>query len=305
MGFLAAYIMRGRMQAIMLASVSALLSLVFPPVSIVSSASVALVTLRRGAAEGWYILVCACLASALLGVFLMDSYQFPLLYGLVLWTPVWLISVVLREGRHLFLAIEIVIAIAAVAMVGAYLYQPNLAQVWENLFDPLLKPALINSNPELPVAAIQHSLSVFYRFIITGLVAQIYVSGLLAGLFLGRWWQAVLYNPGGFKKEYLNLQGQPELAIVTLVIVAAALLFSGLIAEICWNLSILLFVLYAFVGTIILHCAFATTKMKRFMIPFLYVTMMLIPYALIPVAIIGLTDTWLNLRNKIPNQTSV
>jgi len=293
------------MQAIMLASVFALLSLILPPVSIVSSASVALVTLRRGAAEGWYVLICACLASALLGVFLIGSYQFPLAYGLMLWTPVWLISVVLREGRHLFLAIEIVIVIASLAVVGAYLYQPNLAEVWETLLSPLLKPMLLQSNPDMPVADIQRSLGVFYHFMITGLVAQIYVAGLLAGLFLGRWWQAVLYNPGGFKKEYLSLQGQKGLAIATLAIIGLALLFSGRVAEICWNVSILLLVLYAFVGTIILHCAFATLKMKRFMIPFLYLTMVLIPYAMIPVSILGLTDTWLNLRNKISNQTSV
>jgi hypothetical protein len=293
------------MQAIMVASAFALLSIILPPVSIVSSGAVALVTLRRGAAEGWYILICACLASALLGVFLMGSYQFPLAYGLILWTPIWLISVVLREGRHLFLAIEIVTFVASLVVAGAYVYQPNLAAFWEIQLDPLLKPALLRSYPDMPAAQITQSLSVFYRFVITGLVAQIYVFGIVAGLFLGRWWQAILYNPGGFKKEYLNLRGQTSLAIATLVIMGAALLFSGVIAEICWNISLLLFVLYAFVGTIILHCAFSTLKLKRFMLPFLYITMMLIPHALIPAAIIGLADTWLNLRTKIPNQTSV
>jgi hypothetical protein len=305
MEFLPTYIMRGRVQAITVASAFALLSIIFPPVSIVSSASVALVTLRRGATEGGYILICACLASALLGFFLIGSYQFPLAYGLTLWTPIWLISVVLREGRHLFLAIEIVIVIAAIAVLGAYLYQPDLAQFWQTLLDPMLKAALANSDSGISTADITHSLSVFYHFVITGLVALIYVSGVLAGLFLGRGWQAVLYNPGGFKKEYLALRGQSELAIATLAIIGAGLLFSGQVAEICWNISILLFVLYALIGTTILHCAFATLKQKRFLLPFLYITMMIVPHALIPAAILGLADTWLNLRNKIPNQTSV
>lgn len=305
MGALAAYIMQGRMQAIMVASGFALLSLKFPPVSIVSSAAVALVTLRRGAAEGWYILICACLASALLGVFLIGSYQFPAFYGLMLWTPVWLIAIVLREGRHLFLAIEIVIFIAAIAVAGAYLYQPDLATVWATQLDPLVKPMLVQSNPDLAVTDIQQSLSVFYHFVVTGLVALMYALGVLAGLFLGRWWQAILYNPGGFKKEYLTLRSRPKLAIATVIVIAASVLFSGLVAEICANIGIILFLLYAFLGTIILHCAFATLKQKNFLLPFLYVTMTLFPYALIPAAIIGLADTWLNLRNKIPNQTSV
>jgi hypothetical protein len=151
MEFLPTYVMRGRMQAIMVAASFALLSIIIPPVSIVSSASVALVTLRRGAREGGYILACACLASALLGVFLMGDFQAPMLYGLMLWSPVWLISVILREGRHLFLAIEIVLAIAAMSVVGAYLYQPDLAHFWQTQLNPLLKPAITQAYPDIPV----------------------------------------------------------------------------------------------------------------------------------------------------------
>jgi hypothetical protein len=304
MEFFPATIMRSKMTAIMVASAFALLSLKIPLVSVVSSATVALVTLRLGAIEGLYILGCSCLASILLGFFLLGDYQVPLFYSLILWTPVWLISVILREGRHLFLAIEIAIIIASITVAAAYLYEPNLAEFWQAVFNPLLEPALVNSYPEIPAKTIRHFLDISYH-LMTGLIAQSYVAGLLAGLFLGRWWQAILYNPGGFKKEYLSLRGQQSLAIATLVIFAAAWFLTGLIAEISRNVSILLFVLYAFIGTIILHCAFSNLKQKGFMIPFLYITMMFIPYALIPAAIIGLTDTWLNLRSKIPNQTSV
>jgi hypothetical protein len=78
--FLAAYIMKGRLQAMTVAAALALLSLAFPPVSIVSSASVALVTLRRGGKEGLYVLLCGCLAAAVLSVFLKIGYQFALLW---------------------------------------------------------------------------------------------------------------------------------------------------------------------------------------------------------------------------------
>ena len=109
MNFLATYIMRGRIQAMIVASTLALLSLIFPPVSVLSSAAVALVTLRRGAFEGLFILVCSSVAAGLLGLLALGNYQFALLYVMVLWLPVWLISIVLREGRHLSLAVEIAI----------------------------------------------------------------------------------------------------------------------------------------------------------------------------------------------------
>jgi len=36
----------------------------------------------------------------------------------------------------------------------------------------------------------------------SGVAAAGSVYGLLFGLFLARWWQAALYNPGGFRADY-------------------------------------------------------------------------------------------------------
>jgi hypothetical protein len=305
MRFLAAYLMQGRVQAVVVTSVCALLSLLFPPISMVSSASVALVTLRRGATEGGYVLVYSAIVCALAGIFLVGSYQFPLIYGLVLWTPIWLLSVVLREYRHLFFAIELAVVIASLALIGCYFFQPDLANVWKTLLNGVLEPLLIQSNPNADLQVIRHSLSLFYRFVMTGLIAQVYVVVLVAGLFLGRWWQAELYNQGGFKKEYLSIKGQPNLAMATGVVLLSGLLSDGAVGQACWAISLLLFTLYALIGTVVLHCVFMTFKAARWVVPFLYMTMLIVPYAMIPVAILGLTETWLNLRNKIPNQTSI
>ncbi len=305
MGFLASYIMQGRTQAIMVASFLSLLSLLLPPVSIVSLATIALVTLRKGAKEGGYVLVCACLAAAILGLVLIGNYQLPLFYSLFLWLPVWVIAVILREGRHLFLAIEIVIAIATLAILATYWYEPNISEIWQAQLHDVLEALVSEANPEVSKEAIQAFLSVFFNFMLTGLIAQVYILSLLAGLFLGRAWQAILYNPGGFKKEYLGLRGQKPLAIVSLIILAIAWFSSGLIAEISWNIIVLFFLLYVFLGVIVLHCTFSVMKRKRLLIPFLYISIILVPHAMIPAALIGLTDTWLNLRKTILNQMDV
>ena len=191
MSFLAAYIMRGRMQAMIVASTLALLSLMMPPVSVVSSASVALVTLRRGAFEGLYVVVCSSVAAGLLGFFLLGNYQFALLYGMVLWVPVWLISIILREGRHLSLAVEIAVLIGVLGVVGFYLYDTESATMWKSILSQMV-PA------NAPVEDVQRTVNVLSHYM-TGVVAAGTVFGLLFGLFLGRWWQSVLYNPGGFR----------------------------------------------------------------------------------------------------------
>ncbi|MFU8787681.1 MAG: hypothetical protein ACNA7G_01550 [Methylobacter sp.] len=286
--------MRGRMQAIIVASTLALVSLVMPPVSIVSSASVALVTLRRGVTEGLVVLACSTTVAALLGFFLLGNYQFVLLYGVVLWVPVWLISIILREGRYLSLAVEIAVLLGVFGVVGFYLYDSNLASMWKAMLAQMVPP-------NAPVEDVQHTLDTLSHYM-TGIIAAASVFGLLFALFLGRWWQALLYNPGGFRQEFLSLKTHPRLAVGSVVVVIIASLSSGVIAEVSWNVAILLFVLYTFTGTAVLHTVFASMKMGRFIVPMFYVTLFLIPHAMLPVALVGLSDTWMNLRNKISNQ---
>jgi len=270
------------------ASSLALLSLIMPPVSIVSSASVALVTLRRGAFEGLTILVCSGVAAGLLGFLALGNYQFALLYVLVLWVPVWLISIVLREGRHLSLAVEIAVLIGVLGVAGFYLYAPEPAAMWKNILSQMI-PA------DAPVADIQRTIDILAHYM-TGVVAAGSVFSLLFGLFLGRWWQANLYNPGGFRQEFLSLSTQPRLAIGSIAVVAIALASSGVSSEIAWNITILLFVLFTVIGTAVLHTLFASMKWGRYMVPMLYITLFLIPHAMLLVALIGLSDAWLNLR---------
>jgi hypothetical protein len=294
--FLAAYIMRGRLQAMLVASSLALLSLIIPPVSIVSSASVALVTLRRGAFEGLYILVCSSAAASLLGLFLLGNYQFALLYSMVLWLPVWLISIVLREGRHLSLAVEFAVLIGVLGVVGFYLYEAEPAAMWKEVLSQMVPP-------NAPVDEIQRTLDVLSHYM-TGVVAAGTVFGLLFGLFLGRWWQSVLYNPGGFKQEFLSLNTKPRLAMGSLAVVAVAWASSGTLSEVAWNMTILLFVLYTCIGTAVLHAVFASMKLGRYLVPMFYLTLFLIPHVILPVALVGISDAWMNLRNKISNQTN-
>lgn len=295
MNFLATYIMRGRMQAMIVASSLALLSLMMPPVSVVSSATVALVTLRRGAFEGLFVLASSTVAAGLLGYLAIGSYQFALLYVMVLWLPVWLISIVLREGRHLSLAVEIAIFIGIIGIIGFYLYVAEPAAIWKTILMQMV-PA------DAPVADIQRTIDVLSHYM-SGIVAAGSVFGLLFGLFLGRWWQANLYNPGGFRREFLSLKTKPLLTIITLAVVAVALATSGVISETAWNVSILLFVLFTVSGTSVLHTLFAGMKMGRYMVPMLYITLFLIPHAMLIVALVGLSDPWLNLR-KISNQSN-
>ena len=294
MNFLATYIMRGRMQAMLVASSLALLSLMMPPVSVVSSATVALVTLRRGAYEGLYVLGCSSLAAALLGFLALGNFQFALLYVMVLWLPVWLISIILREGQHLSLAVEIAILIGIVCVIGFYLYAPDPVALWKAVLSQMI-PA------DVPVADIQRTIDILVHYM-TGVIAAGSVFGLLFGLFLGRWWQANLYNPGGFRQEFLSLSTKPRISIGAIVVLIIAVTSPVGVSEIAWNVCILLFVLFTVIGVAVLHYAFSMTKLGRYMVPMFYITLFLIPHAMLIVGLVGLSDPWLNLRKKIESK---
>ena len=294
MNFLATYIMTGRMQAMLVASSLALLSLMMPPVSVVSSATVALVTLRRGAYEGLYVLGCSSLAAALLGFLALGNFQFALLYVMVLWLPVWLISIILREGQHLSLAVEIAVLIGIVCVIGFYLYAPDPVALWKAVLSQMI-PA------DVPVADIQRTIDILVHYM-TGVIAAGSVFGLLFGLFLGRWWQANLYNPGGFRQEFLSLSTKPRISIGAIVVLIIAVTSPVGISEIAWNVCILLFVLFTVIGVAVLHYAFSMMKLGRYMVPMFYITLFLIPHAMLIVGLVGLSDPWLNLRKKIESK---
>jgi len=282
------------MQAMLVASSLALLSLMMPPVSVVSSATVALVTLRRGAYEGLYVLGCSSLAAALLGFLALGNFQFALLYVMVLWLPVWLISIILREGQHLSLAVEIAILIGIVCVIGFYLYAPDPVALWKAVLSQMI-PA------DVPVADIQRTIDILVHYM-TGVIAAGSVFGLLFGLFLGRWWQANLYNPGGFRQEFLSLSTKPRISIGAIVVLIIAVTSPVGISEIAWNVCILLFVLFTVIGVAVLHYTFSMMKLGRYMVPMFYITLFLIPHAMLIVALVGLSDPWLNLRKKIESK---
>jgi len=288
--------MQGRMQAMAVASSLALLSLLMPPVSIVSSAAVALVTLRRGAYEGLLVLLSASIASALLGLIALGDYQFALGYALILWFPVWLLSIVLREGRHLSLALEISSVLGIFGVLGFYLFVDSPVDYWQAILNSVIEP--MRQSQDIPLEQITETLATVSKYM-TGILAAGSITGLLLGLLLARFWQSKLYNPGGFKVEYLSLFMPSRFTLMTLAVLLIALVTNGVVSEITSNIGVILFMLYSFIGTAIAHALISEMKAKRFVLPFFYILLFAIPHIILPIALLGIADTWLNLRKRI------
>ncbi|MGD0958768.1 MAG: DUF2232 domain-containing protein [Methylomonas sp.] len=301
MQFPAAYIMRGRMQAVTVASVLVLLSLVLPPLNFVSciasSATIALVTLRLGARQGLYVLLTALPLVAAFSLLVVNDYQPILVYGLEWWLPVWLIAIVLRESRQMVLAVEIAVLLGIMAVIGVYVFQPEPAQMWRTLLHEMAQ-LIRQTQPDVPEDVIMESADTISHYM-TGVRAAGSVFELLLSLFLARIWQANLYNPGGFKQEYLKLQGHKLMAIATVIILAVALPTN---LEVCWNILVVLIVFYTFTGSAVWHYLISPLQGSRYWLAGFYLVLFFIPQFMAMVSLCGLVDTWLNLRSKIrPN----
>jgi hypothetical protein len=306
MRFLAAYIMRGRMQAILVASTLAILSMRMPPLSVLSMAAVALVTLRNGPREGLIVLLVGAIATALLGMFLVTSPEFAFAYGVFQWLPIWLIAIVLRVTRKMATAIEVAVFLGILIVIGVYTVVSDPAGLWNGLLNTMMQPMLESAGDNIPLDEIKLSIDRLAHYM-TGMVAAGSIFGLLLGLLLGRWWQSCLFNPGGFRQEFTHIKTSPKFAVTTLVIIVFALLSSGSASELAWNISVPLLVLYTFIGTAIIHVLLAARKNANIMMPLFYGAMFMLslatPAVIVPIAITGLSDTWLNLRDKISNKT--
>lgn len=241
---LASYVLTGRVQAIGIAAALLGLSLVFPPVGLLSSAVVALITLRLGSVEGLKVIGVAALVSALLGGLLVGGVQGFIVYGGFVWLPVWLAASVLHGRVDLALALETVVVLTGMAVIGVYINIANPAELWSASVEFVTQRLLENPPPELDENLLREQVAMSARYW-TGAAAALALVGVTMALFVARWWQAQLFNPGGFFREYLALRGHHPLAYVVLALLLAASMTAGQTAELARNLLVVGGVFYS------------------------------------------------------------
>ncbi len=104
---LATFIIQGGRQATLVVAVMAVLSLLMPPLVIISSAALCLITLREGALEGVKVLIGSTVATALIGYIALATPLIAATYLCVMWLPVFLVALVLRHTRQMNVAIRV------------------------------------------------------------------------------------------------------------------------------------------------------------------------------------------------------
>lgn len=292
---LATYIMRGRSQAALVAATLAVLSLLFPLVGMLSSATVALITLRQGPVEGLIVGGFAGLAS---GLFVFAALGSPLPatgFALALWLPVWALAVVLRNSRSQALAVGMGGLMGLVILIGLRFLHGDPAAYWSEIMEPL-RQGLVEGGL-LKEAESEVMIKDLARWMSSTFAATFYLQALLA-LFIGRWWQALLYNPGGFGAEFRDLRLGQGLGLLVLGLLAWLLIDSD--NQTAADLLIVLTPLLLLQGLSLIHWLVKTLPASQAWLVGLYVLFVVaLPHAQVMTAGLGLADIWINVRARL------
>lgn len=292
---LASFIMRGRSQAALVAAVFAILSLLFPLTGMLSSATLALATLRQGPVEGLLVGLFAGLASGLFAFAALGSPVPALGFALALWLPVWALAVMLRNSGSPALTVTTAGLMGLAILIGLKVGVADPAAYWAELLEPVRK-GLIEGGI-LTDAEGQALILEVARWMTGAFAATFYFQALLA-LFLGRWWQSLLYNPGGFGAEFRDLRLGKGLGVLGLALMAF-ILVKG---ENQWaaDLLILITPLFLLQGLALIHWLVKAMQANRGWLIGLYALFLLaLPHAQVLTAGLGLADIWVNVRAKV------
>jgi len=126
-------------------------------------------------------------------------------------------------------------------------------------------------------------------------------SGLLFGvvlsLLLGRWWQSALYNPGGLAKEFNELRLGRRLSVVGILLLVIAGFGSS---DLAIMLVLVVLSVYLIQGLALVHGIIASRGLNKAWLLGFYIMMFLLPHlVLMPLAVFGLTDTWIDFRKRL------
>lgn len=277
---LADFAMRGRFQALLVVLVGAG-SLLF---CWVSAAVLALVTLRKGAGAGAWLTLWALLPSGVLVYAAGDSGPLALLLGTFVLALVLRASVSLPLTLLASLPIAVVTGLALLAFGGAYLEQ--IVAVFGEFLSSL--------EQQLSQGGQEVQLSRPTALQIAGMLAAGTAMTSVLCLLLARYWQAGLYNPGGFGVEFRELRYSAATA-TALALIAAAL--AGLGTEYrTWAIISLLPLNFA--GLALVHSRAKGRGQGSGWLTGFYLAWLFLDLVKLMVVFAAIADSWFNFRQR-------
>ena len=282
---LAEFIMRGRMQAtLVVAGCSAL-----PLLYWLGAAAGSLVLLRRGLKDALGVLALGVLPALLWWLTFDDPRALLVLLGSSS------LALVLRasESWSRVLLVSIAMGLVFAGVLGAA-FRPQIEALSQELIK-ILPMALGEVYQQLSVEE-RARLATLIAPILTGLIAALLQAISVLSLILGRYWQAVLYNPGGFGREFRAIRIPLGPAMLLLACMLVGPNFGPQLAMLTPMCSVPL----AFAGLALIHGLVAQGRLARFWLVGLYVTLLPFMQLIYPLLVVlAIVDSLVDFRGRL------
>lgn len=277
---LAQYILRGRMQAAIVAFFGSLLPLVSP-------AAVSLVTLSKGLAEGLLVLLWGCLP-LLIAFYVSGVSPMITLATLAGMMVVLVSSAVLRQTVSWSSTLLVLVSVSAAGTLVLNLLFSDSARELETLVAGMFSQ--LQEQSETSTAPFEPG-----RTFLLGVIGYVVALTSVVCLVLARWWQASLYNEGGFQREFHGLRFSPAVALSLVVGVTACYMAPQEYGSWAGLLGLPLFL----AGIGLVHFVVAHYQIGAHWLAVFYVGLVIVgPLSLVLVGL-GLLDSILNIRTRL------
>lgn len=276
--------MRSRLAAVGMVALGALMPLLFW----VSGGLLALITLRRGLAAGGIVLAGATALLVPIYAVLLGTPLAVLQPLALVWLPVMGMAQILRATVSLAVTVQLGALIAVAAVATFYGVYGDPALFWTQILE-VLSDRLLAGPPGAEWDRAVEQLAPR----LTGLWVSNVLAVAVLCLLLGRWWQAMLYNPGGFRSEFHGLRFAIWFAAGGgAAVVAGAITGPGLLAD----LGVVLGAVFILQAVAVAHAVVARRGWHSGWLVGFY---LVLPLLLRPVVLLGLADTFMDFRARL------
>lgn len=294
------FMLIGRLQAVMAISLLTVFALLFPPLSyLLSGVPAGFVILRKGPVYGLQVLLVCLLAVVMFVTLAGMAPQFAFAFALGIWVPIFICCCVLRIMQSQGWLVLASGSIAVAYILVLHWLVDDVAAWWLQWMQILISNAFPDGSGEQYQENLTRAAPAVNAMIASGICINLVVS-----TFLSRWWQSVLFNPGGFRTEFYALRLPNVIVFLALLGIGFLFLDGGQQGSLGLDIVVIVIVMYLFQGLASVHRIVAAKKMSRTWLVMMYILLLFVPQTVMLIACLGLVDLWMNRTSNLDRNQS-
>lgn len=286
------YILRNRWAAIAIIFICSFL----PLLGFVSIVIAILITLRKGVFAGAEALA-AILVALCISYLLMPTRAEQLSYEFIIASHIltWILALVLRRYANWASVLQAGVIVSLTVIISVHGLYPQ--------FTSQMAPQLVNWIVENSTAELTnitaHDKQVLVVLVKTYMIGAIIGAALInasSQLIVARWWQAVIFNPGGLREELHGIRLNFWLGVLLVAGTAGTYFKSAIMLD----MMPLLYLVFSAAGLSLLHFLANGHKWGWVGLLVAYVLLVwLMPYSIMMLAFVALLDIVVNFRSRL------